>query len=230
MSAYHSLFLHEEILLLALRDEEGTIAGGMYQYAIGGALLAELLLQKRIATDEKKKKLVNLLSQTPLGDPLLDECLEKVNSAKRRASLETWVSRFAGIKNLKHRIAERLCQRGILRMDEDKILFLFTRKIYPEVNPGPEKEIINRLQDAVSGKTHDIDPRTVVLISLAYHADLLRNVIDKKELKERKEYIKQIIQGDLTGTAAKEAIEAVQAAIMIAVIMPAITAAAVTSS
>ena len=47
MSANHSLFLHEEILLLALRDEEGTIAGAMYQYAIGGALLAELLLQTR---------------------------------------------------------------------------------------------------------------------------------------------------------------------------------------
>ena len=40
------LLLHEEVLLLALRDEKGTIASGtMYQYALGGAILAELLLK-----------------------------------------------------------------------------------------------------------------------------------------------------------------------------------------
>ncbi len=35
------LFFHEEIMLLALRDEEGTPEWGtMYEYAIGGAILA----------------------------------------------------------------------------------------------------------------------------------------------------------------------------------------------
>ena len=45
MANLSSLFLHEEVMLLALRDEEGTIASGtMYQYAIGAAILAELLV------------------------------------------------------------------------------------------------------------------------------------------------------------------------------------------
>lgn len=53
----NSLFLQEEIMLLALRDKEGTIASGsMYQYAISGAILAELLLNNRIVVDESKKK------------------------------------------------------------------------------------------------------------------------------------------------------------------------------
>ena len=140
-----TLFLHEEILLLALKDEEGTIASGgtMYQYAIGAALLAELLLSKRIEVEQTgKKKLVNLVSTNPLGEPLIDECLEKVANAKRRAVLQTWVSRFSSIKNLKHRVAQQLCRCGILRADEDKVLLLFTRKIYPEINPGPERELI----------------------------------------------------------------------------------------
>jgi hypothetical protein len=48
MTKQSSLFLYEEVMLLALRDEEGTIASGtMYQYAIGAAILAELLLNKR---------------------------------------------------------------------------------------------------------------------------------------------------------------------------------------
>jgi hypothetical protein len=70
MTTYTSLFLHEEVMLLALRDEKGTIASGtMYQYAIGAAILAELLLNKRVSVEESKKaKLVNLTSSTPLGE------------------------------------------------------------------------------------------------------------------------------------------------------------------
>ena len=219
----NTLFLHEEILLLALRDEEGTIASGtMYQYAIGAALLAELLLSKRIEVEQSgKRKLVNLVSPTPLGEPLIDECLEKVNSAKRRAVLQTWVSRFAGVKNLKHRVARQLCSRGILRADEDKVLLIFTRKIYPEVNPGPERELIERLRHAIFTETRDVDPCTVVLLSLANSTSLLKVVFDKKKLKGRKARIKQIVNGEITGKAATEAIQAMQAAVMVAVIMPA---------
>ena len=219
----NTLFLHEEILLLALRDEEGTIASGtMYQYAIGAALLAELLLSKRIEVEQSgKRKLVNLISPSPLGEPLIDECLEKVISAKRRAVLQTWVSRFAGIKNLKHRVARQLCRRGILRADEDKVLLIFTRKIYPEVNPGPERELIERLRHAIFTDAGDVDPRTVVLLSLANSTSLLKVVFDKKNLKGRKARIKQIVNGEITGKAATEAIQAMQAAVMVAVIMPA---------
>jgi len=219
----NTLFLHEEILLLALRDKEGTIASGrtMYQYAIGAALLAELLLSKRIEVEQSgKRKLVNLVSMSPLGEPLIDECLEKVSNAKRRAVLQTWVSRFAGIKNLKHRVAQQLCRRGILRADEDKVLLLFTRKIYPEVDPVPEKELIRRLEHAIFTETRDIDPRTVVLLSLANSTGLLKIVFDKKKLKGRKTRIKQIVDGEITGKAATEAIQAMQAAVMVACIMP----------
>jgi len=122
----------------------------MYQYAIGAAVLAELLLNKRIAVGEsRRKKLVNLISSQPFGEPLIDQCLEKISNAKRRASLQTWVSRFAGVKNLKHRVALQLCERGILRAAEDTILLLFARKIYPEVNPEPERKLIERLRQAI---------------------------------------------------------------------------------
>jgi len=229
MTIQTSLFLHEEVMLLALRDEEGTIASGtMYQYAIGAAVLAELLLNKRIAVGEpRRKKLVNLISSQPLGEPLIDQCLEKISNAKRRASLQTWVSRFSGVKNLKHRVARQLCERGILRAAEDTILLLFTRKIYPEVNPEPERRLIERLRQAIFTDSRDVDPRTVVLVSLANSTGLLKVVFDKKELKGRKARIKEIIDGEITGKAAKEAIEALQAAVMVCCIVPAITTAAI---
>ena len=218
MRSRNGLFLHEEIMLLALRDEEGTIASGtMYPYAIGAAVLAELLLNERIAVEQvRKRKFVNLVSSAPLGDPLIDECLEKIGQAKRRAVLQTWVSRFAHVKNLKHRIAQRLCDRGILRASEDKILLIFTRKIYPEINPEPEREMIERLRQAIFTAVEDITPRTVVLLSLANSTGLLNVVFNKKDLKSRKARIKQVVNGEMTGKAAAEAIQAMQAAVMAA--------------
>ncbi len=227
MPTRERLFLHEEIMLLALRDEEGTIVSGtMHPYALGGAIVAELLLHERIGVEpEDKKKRVNVINPAPIGEPLLDECLERINSAKRRASLQSWVSRFAYLKKIQHRVAEQLCRRGILRADEDKVLLIFTRKIYPEVNPMPERRLIARLEKAIFTDSKELDPRTIVILSLANSADLLKVVFDKKDLKTRKERIKKIVSGEITGKATREAIQAMQTAVTVAAIMPAIIAA-----
>jgi Golgi phosphoprotein 3 len=214
------LYLHEEIMLLTLRDQEGTIASGTnYRYAIGGAVLAELLLRNRMAIDEekRKKRFLRLVDSTPLGDSVIDECIQKVKTAKRRAQLKAWVSRFAGVKNAKHRVAEELCRRGILRAEEDKVLMIFSRKIYPEIDPESEREILDRLSDAIFTDTQNVDPRTVVLLSLAKSADILKVNFDKKKLKTRKKRIEQVVNGEMTGKATKDAIDAMQAAIMVAI-------------
>ncbi len=229
MATDDKLHLYEEIMLLALRDQEGTIASGaMYNYAVGGAILAELLLEQHLRIEEprRKKKLVTLADETPLGDTLLDECLERIVLAKRRRRPEGWVSSFANIKQLKHRVAARLCRRGILKADEDKVLLLFTRRIYPEINPEPERRLIARLQQAIFTDAETVDPRTVVLVSLAGATNILPAVFDKRELKARKQRIKQISDGEVTGKAAKEAIAAMQAAVMVACMTPIIVSSA----
>jgi len=227
MTNTDSLFLYEEIMLLALQDEEGTIGFGLnYSFAVGGAILAELLLNKRIGVEEvRKKKFVSLIDSTPMDNPLLDECLEKIRLAKRRGTFQTWVSKIANLKNIKHRIAQQLCMRGILKADEDKVLLLFTRKIYPEINPEPERQLIERLRQTIFTESEDLDPTTVVLVSLAKNADLLKTAFDKKELKSRKDRIEKITNGEITGKAAKEAIEAMQAAIIVATVIPTVIVA-----
>ncbi len=93
MTGKDGLFLHEEIMLLALRDDEGTIPiGSQHQFAIGGALIAELLLNNRVKIGEPaKKKMIDLVDATPLGDPILDECLEKATS-QRTTVLEGYLA------------------------------------------------------------------------------------------------------------------------------------------
>jgi hypothetical protein len=219
------LCLHEEVLLLALRDEEGTtVSGAFYPQAIGGALLAELMLRRRIGVEEaRRKKLARVLDPTRIGQPLLDECLEKIRAARKSRTLENWVAEFAGTKHLKERVAEPLCDRGILREAHGKILGLFPRTTYPAADPKPEAELVERLRKAIFGESRDVDPRTVVLISLADAAHLLAPNFDRKELKERRDRIRKIVAGEVTGEAAKEAIEAMQAAVMMLCVLPAIT-------
>lgn len=218
-----ALSLPEEIMLLALHDEKGTVAlESRYPYAVGGAVLAELVMRERVRLEKSgKKMLVRLTSSRPTGRPFLDDCLERINDDTRLRPAETWVSRFAETKQLKHRLAQQLCDRGILRADEDKILLLFTRQVYPEVDPRPEKELVERLRRAIF-TNGEVDPRTAVLVSLAHHSGLLPNAFDKKKLKDRKVRIERIGEGDATSEATKQAIEAMQAAVFVACVLPAI--------
>lgn len=227
-----NLYIYQQLFLLLLKDKEGTIFSSIfYQQALAGAFVADLLLSGHINVIQKKRtKLVELLNSTPIGDELLDECLEKIKNAKRRASIQTWVSRLSSLRKMKHRVAETLCQRGILQMQEDSILLLFKRKIYPEINPVPEKELIRKLQRAIFSDVHVTDPEIVVLVALCQGADVLRHIFDKKELKKRKKRIEQIINGEVIGKATKEVIDAVQTAVIFATIMPAIVASTVATS
>lgn len=222
--------LHEEVLLLALRDEEGTTAAGsMYAYALGGAILAELLLRDRVGLEQvKKSTLVVVKTGTQTGDRVLDEALEKIRAAKRRAAAKTWVFRFGQTRGLKVRIAERLRQKGILKVAEDRVLWVFTRRVYPALDPAPERRIVERLRAAILSDDPPPDARTALLASLAAAASLLDGVLEKEERKARKARIRLLARGQVAGEATTAAIEAVQAAVIAAT--TAATAAATAAS
>ena len=105
------------------------------------------------------------------------------------------------------------------------MLFIFSRRIYPEINASPEQDVLARLRSAIfDGDVGEIEARTAVLLALTHHSGLLPHTFDKKALKKRKARIEAVIDGDLVGEATKSAIQAIQAAIMVACVMPAIVA------
>jgi len=226
------LHLHEQLMLLALRDVKGTLESkaSMYAYALGGAILAELSLAGRIRVGEEEKAFVDLVDRSPIGEPVLDECLARVAMAKRRARATTWVQRFANTKRLRHRVAEGLCRRGILRDDEDKVLLFFTRKLYPTIDPAPERDLVDRLRAAIFGNSTSLDPETVIVVALANATGLLPIHFDRKDLRRRKRQLKRITDGSMAGTAAQQAVVAAQQAAIAAVIAASSTAAVSASS
>ena len=223
----NGLYLYEEIMLLALRGKEGTVAAGaMVNHAVGGAILAELLLSGRVGIEKPRprRQLVTVIDSEPVGDELIDECLVRIAGARRRRAPANWVSAFASMRGLKNRVAECLCRRGILEEERDNILLFFTRRIYPEINPEPEQKLLRQLGDAIFSDSDDVDARTVTLVSLAGSANVLPAVFDKRRLKARKKRITQLANGEVTGKATREAIAAMQAATTVAAMMPAVIA------
>ena len=221
------LWLHEEVLLLALKDEKGTPNSGMFTIAMGGALLADLLLNERFVLEEKPRKkplkpgkkpayLVAVDNPKPLADPVLDECLHRVVTSKKPRSPQEWVTRFGQLKDLRRRVAVGLCRKGILREREDRILVLFRRTAYPTLDGAPERRVVDRLQDAVAGDSLDLDARTAVMVALANGTGILKHVLGKDLVKQRKDRIKEIGEGDIVGEATKAAVAAAQAAVVAA--------------
>ncbi|WP_417683194.1 GOLPH3/VPS74 family protein [Pseudidiomarina aquimaris] len=222
--------LYEGLMLLALNEEKGTMSGAYIEYSVAAAVLAELLLLKRIQVDRDDKDKVDVVDDSPTGDKVLDEALEKMSKAKRRRKLKDWVSSIGHIKDLKHKVAEQLVEDGIIELEKKKVLWLFTQKVYPEVNPQPEQHLRHEMRRLVLDRPLEIDPRIALMLSLAQSARLLEQVFSKEELKASKKRIENIAKGEELGAIAKEVVAAVEVAVMIAVMMPAITAATTASS
>ena len=218
MSDRTELHLHEQLMLLALRDDKGTLESqaSMVGFALGGAMLAELSLKGRIRIGDDKKALVDLVDRSPLGEAVLDECLHQVATAKRRTRATTWVQRFAATKRLRHRVAEGLCRRGILRDDEDKVLLFFTRRLYPTIDPVPERRLVDRLRTAIFGDSTSLAAEAVVVVALANATGLLPIHFDRKDLRRRKRHLKRITEGSMAGAATQQAVVAAQQAAVVA--------------
>lgn len=229
-----SLYLQEEIVLLALHDQKGNFAShGWFSQAISGALLAELILHDRIRLvieegKDAKDGIVELVDAAPIGEPLLDECLTKITEDDKPRSAEHWVTSFGSISNAYHRVAEGLVDREILRIDKKKILFIFQQTVYPERDPIPEQALRQRLHTAIFDEAKPVDERTAVLTAILHPTGMLSSVLDRKELKEREARIKQIASGDAVGASLRASVEAAQAVVTNMLLTSAATTAATT--
>lgn len=208
------LTMYEELLLLALDDRKGTTGmNAWHATAMGGAILAELVLAGALRIGTDKKKLVDAEPGFQVDDPLLADCLRLVQGAKRRKKGSDWVLKFSGLKDLRNRAARGLVTKGVLNEETDKVLGLFTRRKFPARDGGPEAELIARISNAVLTDSDRVDARTMIVTVIAQATELLPRAVDKKLLKTRKARLKQLAEGQVaTGAAAGAAAEAVAAA------------------
>ena len=223
-----TLYLHEQLLLLALDDAKGSVvfsSSTALPYALAGALILEMLDRGQLALVENTLAVVD----TGRGDPLIDEALTLVRESKKPRPIQYWVERFPNkLKGFRNRIAESLVEKGILRNEKKSFLWVFEFSRFPEVDAWPEQAILKKLRSAVLGDGV-VDEETVKLLSLVKAAELIGEVFGRGERREAKKRIKELTSKEQVGKAVSEAVAATNAAVMAAVTASVAASSAATS-
>lgn len=212
------LYLYEDLLLLALHDQKGTVRLGVSDgHAMAGAMLAELVMMERLTTLGEDHE-VEVVDATPIGDDLLDEVLELVADSAKPRTLKHWLSQISMWKGLRERVADQLCERGLIERKDQTVFFLFHKTTFPEADGTHERSIMDHLEQVIFEDGDDIDARTVAMLSLAHHTNILPFVFDAKDLKRRKDRIQRVIEGDASGELAAALIQELQMAVLLPIL------------
>lgn len=197
----------EEILLLTLDDESGKFAyadSTELRYALAGAVLMDLALRSKIDTDLKKLFVVD---SSPTGEEILDRYLSNISAANQDYSTRYWVTEIA--KNgddIKDKALTMLVEKGILKVKEKKILWVFETRRYPVVDDTEEKEVKRRILDLLLSDEIPA-PRDVVLVSLIDACKLFPKILSSHEAERLAPRIEQIRRLDLIGQAVSQVLE-----------------------
>jgi Golgi phosphoprotein 3 len=213
------LTLPQELYLLALHEEKGRVPAALstsLHYGLGGAILAELILQGRVGLDDDRKAVV--VNNTMFGeDDLLNEALERIQASGRHHKTTYWVSTFSdNIRKLEKRLANGLVDRGVLRKEEKRFLGVMPYEAYPAQDASARFWIKQHLRSVVLGG-EAADAHTATLLSLVCACDMLERVFTRDELKAARRKIETLTSGEVIGDAVQQAIETIEAATMAAI-------------
>lgn len=222
--------LGEELLLLAVDDERGTMsaaAAATIGYGLAGALLLDLTLAGRLTTAGQT---LVVADATPTGDDLLDDALARIAGARRGRDARHWVGDLSrAVPHLKARLLDRLIRRGILRRDEHRILALFSAPHYPAMDLTTEWQLRHGIRTVVlDGETPDA--RTAMLLSLVRACNLADAIFTRDERKAARRRLEEIARGETIGTAVVDGVAGMEAAVTAAVIAATSASAACAAS
>jgi hypothetical protein len=206
----------EEIFLFALDDREGCIKPlpvSALEYALAGAMLIELAFLNKIDIDLKTLRVVD---KTSTQNPLLDEILHQVEAKADAQSVSYWLSFFAGkAKQLQERVLDQLVSKGILKVEDKKILWVFKTRRYPLLNNHEIKEVKTRLRELILSNEIP-DPREAVLVSLVDACHLFDDLFSDEEFERVKPRIKALAKLDLIGQEVTKSIREIAQAMALA--------------
>ena len=197
----------EEILLLFLDDETGKFENMYYEefkYALAGAVLMDLAVRGKIDTDLEK---LRVSDPSPTGETILDGFLKEIVETEEEMNTFFWVSEIAKKgAEIREMALDSLVQRGILRVEEKKILWVIGVRRYPTVDDSQEKEVRRRITELLNSDEIP-SPHDVVLVSLADTFDLFPQILSKYDAKKLAPRIEQISKLDLIGQSVSHVLK-----------------------
>jgi len=209
------LTLLEEFILLALDDQSGKmhpLAPSTLDCATAGAVLMDLTLRNRIDNDLRD---MFVTDSTPTGDDILDPVLSLMSLAPVLTPhpIAYWLRHFAdeGASFREHAL-RRLEDRGIIKRQNMKILWVFGNRRYPLINEHEMREVKARIMGAVIGEEIP-SPHDIMLTGLAESCGLFHYLLSKDDLEKAAARITQVSRMDLIGQAVAKGISDIDSAI-----------------
>lgn len=214
------LTLAEELLLVALDDESGSVLNLpplALELGLAAAIVGELTLEGRIDTDPSK---LFVTSKAPLGDSILDEALADIASEPKQLSSELWLRRLAEEGPvLRERITQRLVGRGVLQSVEKRLLWVFRTRVYPPTSGIEEQEVKNRIMTLLNND--DIpSPRDALLIGLLRATGIFDVLLSEQEHSRLRNRIDSLANLEEIGRSLNQTVAALQVALASAYMGP----------
>lgn len=198
----------EGLYLIALDDEEGRLLAAAEKSIVPGLISAavlELHLLKKVAI---KNGEIEVLDQTGTGNGILDNILKKVKSGTTLIdAVENLAHTF---KDIQEDLNELLVQRGILKKEATKLMWIPLSERMDNANYAFESEIRKSLQ-AIVFKSAKPTNSFVILMSLIYDCNILDEVFrDKDELIDAVKVAKDIVNSPVISEEVSDALKALK--------------------
>lgn len=201
------LTIPEEILLLTIDQKSGDTKvedHQMLDVVLASAILMNLAMENRIDTDLKDLFYIN---SDKFGNVVLDDAVREIRDKQGMENPVYWLTQFAlKADEIKETIIASLIGKGVLKVESNKLLWVFKTHKYPVKDNTQIIEVRTRVRELVfSNEIPDI--RDMVILSLAHYGSMERFLFSKEESEKYEERIKQIAKMDLIGQAISAALE-----------------------
>jgi hypothetical protein len=193
------LTLLEEFVLLSLDDKTGAhlpLPPSAYGFGLAGAILSDLVIAERISTETKQVKVLNKLST---GNTLLDPWLDVIAASPGIHSIHYWIARLSDHKReIEKSAITHLIERGILKREDKKILWVVGLRRYPTIHNEERLEVRTRLRNLILTDENP-DHFDATLISLLQGSYLLDEVFVGESFLDRGDRINFLANSDPVG-------------------------------
>ena len=210
----------EEVMLLLLNDNGGKfidVPAPSLDCALAGAVLMDLAMENRIDTDPER---LFVTDPTPLDDDLLDPTLERIVASKETQDTAHWIRETTVHADTIHdRSLARLVERGILRQEDDRFMWVFQTRRYPVIDNRTVREVKLRLMGVLFSDEIP-DARDILLISLSDVCGIFGSLLSTAELDSAAERIAQVRKLDLMGREVAKAVREIETSLAAAIAMP----------
>ena len=208
----------EEIMLLLLDDGDGTFVDLPVQsleFALAGSVLMDLAMEGRIDTDPERLFIVD---RTPIDDDLLEPTFRRITSSMVTYNTRDWIQQITpSASEIRERSLGRLVNRGILREEQGRFLWVFHTRRYPVIDNQTLREVKLRIMEVLF--TDQIpDVRDIVLIALADVCGIFSSLLSSRELKQVTPRIRQISKLDLIAREVASAVREIESSLAFAMV------------